>query len=193
MEWTIPIQNLDISKVKIAGPNRVQKPMAALSYTDNDLQFSSLSLLLPMLPVKAYDAESGRLSLSLHGSQTVLNKLSALQTLMINTTQSNYRGWFSGERDRSHDELVAGFQPLVSHGCIHLYCPQSTLGSFNEIQIYSGGAWTRGAISSGLFSAGKQVRVAIRLQGISFHQHHISRVWTGKSRVQHRILTIFTE
>jgi len=193
MEWTIPIQNLDISKVKITGPNRVQKPMAALSYTDNDLQFSSLSILLPSLAVKSYDTETGRLSLSLNGYQSILNKLNALQTLILNTTHSNHRSWISSERDRSYEDLVSGFQPLVSHGCIHLYCPQSTIGSFNEIQVYSGGAWSCGAISPGLFAAGKQVRVAIRIQGISFHQHHISRVWTGKSRVQHRILTIFSE
>lgn len=167
--------------------------MASLSYLDNGLQFSSLSVLLPTLAVKSYDTETGRLSLSLQGYQSVLNKLNALQTLMLNTTHSNYRSWFSGERDRAYEELVTGFQPLISHGCIHLYCPQSTFGSFNEIQIYSGGTWSRGSISSGLFTAGKQVRVAIRLQGISFHQHHISRAWTGKSRVQHRILTIFSD
>jgi hypothetical protein len=193
MEWTIPIQTLDISKMRVTGPNRIQKPMAAFSYKDGDIQLSSLSILLPTLSVKAYDTETGRLSLSLQGYQSVMNKLTAIQSLIISNSEANYRSWFAGERERSHDEIVSGFQPLISHGCIHLYCPQSTFGSFNEIQVYSGGIWSRGAISPGLFAAGKQVRVAIRLQGISFHQHHITRAWTGKSRIQHRILTIYSD
>ena len=55
MEWTIPIQTLDTSKVCISTLTKGQKPMAAFSYTDGELQFHSLSVLLPSLVVKSYD------------------------------------------------------------------------------------------------------------------------------------------
>ena len=193
MEWTIPVQTLDNSKVRISGLHRSQKPMAALSYTDGDLHIPALSILLPNLTVKSYDTETGRLALSLHGAQSILTKLSALQTLMLNTTYSNYRTWFNGERERSHEDITSSFQPLIHNSCLYLYCPLSTSGSFNEIQIYSGGQWSRGTIPSAILSSGKQVRIAVRLQGISFHQHPITKALTGKSRVQHRILAIYAD
>ena len=167
--------------------------MAALSYTDGELQFPSLSILLPPLVVKAYETETGRLSLSLSGAQLVTNKISALQNAMITNAHTNHRSWFPGEKERGHEELACMFQPLISHGALHLYCPLTTAGSFNEIQLYSGGAWSRGTISSAVFATGKQIRIAVRLQGLSFHQHHITRAWTGKSRVQHRILAVYTD
>lgn len=193
MEWVIPIQIFDTDNIEIIGPNKLQRPTAAISYKDNDLYFSSVSILLPHLVVKSYNAETGKLSLSLHGAQSILNKITALQNLMLNTTHTNHHSWFPGEREKTHEEIAAGFQPLVSNNSIHLYCPHNTVGSFNEIQIYSGGAWSQGTISPGFFSAGKQIRVAIRLQGLSFHQHHITKAWTGKSRIQHRILTIYSD
>jgi hypothetical protein len=193
MEWTIPIQTFDSSKVRISNVNKGQKPMAALSYCDGDISFHSLSILLPPLPIKSYDTETGRLALSLQGNMSVTTKLSMLQSIMLATAQSKYKTWFPGERDRSYEELSNLFQPLVSHGCIHLYCPLTTTASFNEINVYSGGSWTRGPISASLFTPGKNMRIAVRLQGISFHQHPMTKMWTGKSRVQHRILAIYTD
>ena len=192
MEWTIPIQTLDTSKVCISNLTKGQKPMAAFSYTDGELQFHSLSVLLPSLIVKSYDTETGKLALSLSGHQAVLNKLTDLQKIILDTTKANYRSWFSGESERSYHDIVSAFQHIVSNGAVHLYCPLVNTGSFNEIQVYSGGSWSRGC-SSNLFTPGKQLRIAVRFQGISFHQHHITKVWTGKSRVQHRILAMYSE
>jgi hypothetical protein len=193
MEWTIPVQTLDISKVRISSIHRSQKPMATLSYSDGDLQMPALSILLPTLTIKSYDAETGRLALSLQGTQGILAKLSALQTLMLNTTYTNYHTWFPAEREKSYEDISTSFQPIIHNGCLYLYCPLSTSGSFNEIQVYSGGAWSRGTFSSSLLSTGKQIRIAARIQGISFHQHPITKALTGKSRVQHRILAIYTD
>jgi len=193
MEWTIPVQTLDNSKVRISGLHKSQKPMAALSYVDGELQIPALSILLPSLTIKSYDAETGRLALSLQGTQGILTKLSALQNLMLNTTYSSYRTWFPGERERTYEDIASCFQPLIHNNCLYLYCPLSTSGSFNEIQIYSGGQWSRGTIPSAILGSGKQVRIAVRLQGISFHQHPITKALTGKSRVQHRILAIYSD
>jgi hypothetical protein len=193
MEWTIPMQVFDSTKVRISTIIKSHKPMASLSYVDGPVQFPALSLLLPPLTVKSYDTETGKLALSLQGSAALSAKLTALQSLLLQTTYSNYRSWFHGEKERTYDELVSYFQPLVSHGCLHLYCPITTPGSFNEIKLYSGGEWSNGTDASNLFRAGKQVRIAVRLQGISFHQHPVSKMWTGKSRVQHRILAIYAD
>ena len=192
MEWTIPIQTLDTSKVCISTMTKGQKPMAAFSYKDGELQFHSLSVLLPSLVVKSYDMETGKLALSLSGHQAVLNKLTELQKIILDTTKANYRSWFAGESERSYHDIVSAFQHLVSNGAVHLYCPLVNTGSFNEIQVYSAGAWSRGC-SSSLFTPGKQLRIAVRFQGISFHQHPITRAWTGKSRVQHRILAMYAD
>jgi hypothetical protein len=167
--------------------------MSAISYIDGELTLSSLSILLPHLPIKSYEPESGKLSLSLQGHQSISTKLLALQTLMLNSTQSNYSAWFPGERERSQEDLSSMFQPLVSHGSLHLYCPISNTNSFNDIHVYSGqGGWSRGT-SLSTFVVGKSVRLAVRLQGISFHQHPITKTWTGKSRVQHRILSMYID
>jgi hypothetical protein len=193
MEWTIPLQSFDTSKVRISGLHKSQKPMANLSYADGELQLPALSILLPSLPIKSYDVETGRLALSLHGSQSFLTKLSALQTFILNTAYTNYRTWFPGERDKTYEDISTSFQPLIHNSCLYLYCPLSTSGSFNEIQVYSGGTWTRGTVASGILTGGKQIRIAVRLQGLSFHQHPITKALTGKSRVQHRILAIYAD
>ena len=191
MEWTIPMQTFASSHVEILPPNKSQKPMASLTYSDEHITLPTLSILLPFLPIKSYDAETGKLSLSVTGYPQILAKLQAFQVKMLQAIHTNYSTWFSGERQRSIDETNASFQPLINNGCIHLYCPLVTVGSFNEISIYSGGSWSRGLIPTGLFTVGKQIRLAIRLQGISFHQHPVSRKLTGRSRVQHRILAIY--
>jgi hypothetical protein len=193
MEWAIPIQSFDIKKVCISNISRGNKPMATLSYLDGEITFPYLSILLPPLPIKSYDAESGRLSISLHGSPGLAAKLTALQNHILQTTFENFSSWFPAERKRTYDEIVNYFQPLISHGCIHLYCPASTPGIFNDIQVYSKGVWTKGSISSDTFSAGKSMRIAVRFQGISLHQHLILKKLTGKSRVQHRIIAIYAD
>lgn len=193
MEWTIPIHTFDPAKARVGAITKSQKPMAPLSYVDGALRFSTLSILLPHLTIKSYEADTGRLALSLQGLPSISTKLTALQNAMVHAAASNHRGWFPTERERTYEELSNSFQPLVSHGCIHLYCPLSGAGSFNEIQVYSGGEWSRSGVSASMFAVGKQVRVAVRLQGISFHQHPVTKMWTGKSRVQHRVLAAFMD
>ena len=139
MEWTIPTQNLDVSKVRISSVTKSYKSMAALSYIDGELVFPSLSILLPHLMVKSYDVESGKLVLSLSGLTGLSNKITALQTLILQTTYANYRSWFSGEKERTYNELITLFQPLISHGAIYLYCPLSNIAPYNDIRVFSGG------------------------------------------------------
>jgi len=165
--------------------------MASLSYKDESVSLTCLSILLPPLPIKSYDTDTGKLALSLSGYPQLLAKLQAFQVKMLQTIYANYTSWFPLEQPRDIDETNNSFQPLIMNNCIHLYCPLVTVGSFNEIGIFSDSAWSKGTIQPNLLAAGKQVRIGLRLQGISFHQHPLTRKLTGRSRVQHRILVIY--
>lgn len=191
MEWTVPAQTFATANIQIGAPNKSQKPVATLGYAEEGVRLPCFSVLLPSLPIKSYESETGKLVLSLLGHPQILAKFIALQTRILQTIHSNYAVWFPGERQRSLDELSASFQPLIQNNCIHLYCPLMTVGSFNEISIYSGGAWSKGVIPAAVLTPGKSIRAAIRLQSISFHQHPITKALTGRFRIQHRILSLF--
>jgi len=171
--------------------------MAPISYhsAEVDATFMSLSLLLPVLPVRSYDPATSRLQISLEPAAATATayKLQALQTTLLKRILSQQSGWFSPDRTRTAEELRAGFQPMIENGCLTLYCPSATAGATNDVQVYSGGNWTRGISSSAMLAPGKQIRLAIRIQGVSFHQHPVSGAWTGKFRLQHRILAIMLE
>ena len=191
MEWTIPIQSFETGKILVGAPSRGSKLISPIAYSDGDAAFTSVAILLPQLPIKSYDAASGRLLISLQGTG-VAAKLQAFQDMLINSVYANQRGWFPGEKASEKDDIRQGFQPFVEHSILHLYCPSSAAGVSNEIHNYVDKKWSRGVISPSIFAPGKMVRLAIKIQGISFHQHPLSRAWTGKFRLQHRILAIMT-
>lgn len=191
MEWTVPAQTFVASQVHVGAPSKHIKPIATLSYKDDMVSMPCFSLLLPPLPVKSYDSDTGKLALSLTGYPTILAKLIALQARILQTIATNYTTWFPTEDERSLEETTAAFQPLIQNNAIHLYCPLVTTGSFNEIGVYSGTTWARGVIPTGMLVPGKSVRAAVRLQSVSFHQHPVSKALTGRFRIQHRILALF--
>ena len=191
MEWTIPAQTFVTGNVQIGPPTKSQKPVIMLGYKDETASFPAFSTLLPPLPIKSYDSETGKLVLSLTSNPALLTKLIALQTRILQTIQSNYTTWFPSERQRTIEETMASFQPLIQQNSIHLYCPLITLGSFNEISVWSGSSWSKGVIPANILVPGKLVRAAVRLQSISFHQHPVSKALTGRFRIQHRILALF--
>jgi hypothetical protein len=192
MEWTIPIQTLEMTKVRLGAVSKTAKPMAPFSYVDDDIRFPSLSVLLPYLPLKSYDADTGKMVLSVENNTSVYSKLLAMQTTILQAAFANHSTWFPEQKIRTLEEFTSNFQPLIYHGCINLYCPMTSAGTYNEIFIYSE---KKNPCDTGIlttFPKGKQIRLAVRLQGISFHQHPMTKKWTGKSRIQHRILGIIT-
>ena len=191
MELTVPAQTFVCANAHISAPCKYQKPMASLSSKDENVTLPSLSILLPSLPIKAYEVETGKLSLSLAGHPAILAKFQAFQVKILQAIYANYSTWFPSEQARNIDETNKSFQPLIYNNCIHLYCPLVTVGSFNEINIFSGTSWTKGVIPQSLFTPGKSIRIGVRLQGVSFHQHPLTKMLTGRSRVQHRILAIY--
>ena len=215
MELTIPLQIFETGKVRLGMPYRSSKLMAPLAYSDSDLQFHSISLLLPLLTVKSYDPVTGRLAVSFQGAAAAATKLQSLQDMLLSAVYNQQRSWFPGEGGKSIEELRAGFQPMLEHGVLYLYCPAATQSTHIDIKVYKGGGastsdtgaggtaaggtaaggtaagWLTGSLSSSVLSPGTPVRLALKLQGISFHQHPITGMWTGKFRIQHRILAIF--
>jgi hypothetical protein len=191
MEWTIPLQNLDITNINISKPTQGSKLISSINYCDGSVTFNSLCILLPNLLVKSYDTSSGRLQISIQ-NPGFMAKLQAFQEMLIQSVYTNQQAWFPGVRNSQKEDIRHGFQPFVEHGSIHLYYPSSTSGISNEIYTYAGKNWIRKAISPEMFTAGKVIRLVIKIQGLSFHQHSITGAWTGKFRLQHRICALMT-
>lgn len=180
MEWCIPVQSLDTHKV---GFGSLQKHTLPFHYTDGPLQFQHLTLMLPIATVKSYDSTTGRLSVSLHGSTGATAKLHSLQDAILLYISSHQNTLFSGA-GRGLDELRTGFQSILHNNTLQLYCPLEG----NDVQMYRQGGWT--PLQAHMLREGQQLRIALRIQGVSFHMNPVSGSFTGKFRLQHRILSM---
>jgi hypothetical protein len=192
MEWVVPIQTFEPPRVRIGQITSSPKRLVPISYADGEIAFNGISVLLPALPVKSYDAASGRLTLSLSGQAATAAKLQTLQDSMLVAVRNMQAAWFPGEKIRGLEEIRSGFQPLIEGGALHLYCPciQSSVVA-NDISIYDGDAgWAHTKPTAKLFAVGKMLRLAIKLHSLSFHQHTGNNMWTGRFRFQHRLLAV---
>ncbi len=201
MEWTIPIQNFNPKNVQIGPFHRNSKNLLSVAYKEDEFSFFSLCLLLPTLNVKSYDMATGRLVLSLAGNTATQSKLQQFQELLFQAIQHQASTWFPSSpshvapAERDIQEIRAGFQPFLEGSILHLYCPVHHIPPSSEIHFYSKGVWSRG-IPAGLadpFPVGAPIRLAVRIFGISFHLHPVTGMWTGRFRLQHRIVAIYTD
>ena len=174
------------------------KPLAPLHYMDGETHFPSLSLLLPGLIVKVYEPNTGKLILSLKDSASSTNKLQALQASLLSYVHTNQTAWFNqGRRDLA--ELQQLFQPMVEGDMLHLYCPVSVQdkksGGVDSIVVYrlekGGPVIGSQGVRPTFLQPGDSVRVCLRIQGISFHNHPIHGEWTGRFRLQHKIIALY--
>lgn len=188
MEWTIPLQKLEVEKVNVGAIRYGEKPMAPLAYFDGPIHMPSMNILLPPLQVREYDAITGRLKLSLSDAPNTASKLSALQDTLLGLVFLQQQHWFPGSH-RSADELRSLFQPFVESQCLHLYCPSNLKGT-SGISFWKKNVWNHG-VDAESFSRGDILRIAFRIQGISFQQNIKQDIWTGRFRLQHKILYIF--
>ncbi len=182
------MQTFEVGKVRIGNVSTGPKKMVPFAYVDGELRFPSLSILLPNATVKSYDVATGRLILTLPHGSVYQAKLRTFQETILHAVLTQQKAWFPGERAKALEDIRAGFQPLIEGDTIHVYCP-STAAGIHDIQVYSKGAWTQGVRASSL-QPGSTVRLAIRIQGLSFHQHLGTSTWSGKFRLQHRVLSI---
>ena len=188
MEWTIPLQKLEVDKLQVGGIRYGDKPMAPLAYHDGPIHMPSMNILLPPLYVKEYDATTGKLRLSLSETAATAVKLSALQDTLLQLVYQKQQSWFPGSR-RTAEELRSLFQPFVEGQSLHLYCPSLMRGG-SGISFWKNNEWKHG-VEDTTISKGDVLRVAFRIQGISFQQNVKQDIWTGRFRLQHKILFLF--
>lgn len=192
MEWTIPLQKLEVGKVNVGAFLNGIKPLVPLAYVDGQIQFPALNILLPPLLVKAYDPQTGKLDVSLKESPLAYQKLLALQKTLFQLVLNQQTNWF-GTQSRNQDDLTTLFQPMIENDTLHLYCPvtvQDKKTGAESILVYSQHTISKG-VRPGHIQPGNTIRVAFRLQGISFHTSPVNGQWSGKFRFQHKILGIY--
>ena len=188
MEWAVPLQKIDVNKINVGQIRYGEKPLAPLAYYDGPIRLPSVNILLPALLVKDYDPQTGRLKLAIQDKSDVLHILSSIQETLLKIVFQKQTEWFPGSRKTS-EELHVFFQPFVENSIINLYCPSSCTGNIS-IPIWKNGNWLRG-VSPGMFIKGDTIRVGLRIQGISFQQNLEADLWTGRFRLQHKILQVF--
>lgn len=190
MEWSIPIQKLEVSKIKTGILQKSLKPLTPLSYVDGPFHLQHLNILLPPLPIKEYDAQTGKLVLNLQDSQQTYQKLSALQDTLLQAVFQNQRQWFP-ESSRSKEQIQTFFQPFLENMNLHLYCPVQSQEKKHFLHVWKQGSWSVLSGPGVCIEKGDTIRVALRLQGISYQMNQASGAWTGRFRVQHRIFSIY--
>ena len=83
MEWSIPLQKLEVGKVQIGEIQHREKPLVPLAYFDGQNNFLNLNIFLPKLKVQEFDTKSGKLILSLNHLNWCEAKLNALQSTIL--------------------------------------------------------------------------------------------------------------
>jgi hypothetical protein len=189
MEWTIPIQKLEVSKIQVGTLQKLVKPLSPLSYSDGPIVFQNVNLLLPSLLIKDYDTQTGKLVLSLAESTGTSAKLLALQSSLLNSVYTSQRQWFP-ESNRTKEQIQSSFQSFVENSLLYLYCPVQIQEKRNMIYVWKDNAWNK-LTGPGFLQKGDSIRVALRLQGISFQMNASTGIWTGRFRVQHKISCIY--
>ncbi len=189
MEWTIPIQKLELAKILPGSLQTSLKPMTPLEYRDGPFVFRHLNILLPPLIIKEYDSTSGKLSLHLPDQTPIHNKLMALQETLLQLVYQHQKTWFP-DSNRSKDMISNSFQPFVESNSLQLYCPLQSQDKKYFFYLWKDNAWHR-LSEPGLLQKGDTIRVGLRLQGISYQTHTGTGTWTGRFRVQHRIMCMY--
>jgi hypothetical protein len=191
MEWQLPIQKVEIGNINIGSPwarlshgDGAQKPMAPLSYFGTQFRLPFVSLVFPPLPVIEYNSVTGKLVLDMFESSLASIKLNTLQDTIVNAIAYHQAGWFKSEF--SKEEIVRGFQPIIQDNHLHLHCPSSS-EHMRSIPIFKDGVWKK--FSADDLKLGTRIRVAVKIHGISFlNRNDGDMKWSGKCRLQHRIL-----
>lgn len=194
-EWCVPLQKLETSKVVVGNimtrMNREKKPIAPIGYTDTNIKMPVLTLLLPHGSVDTYNPISGRLDLLADQSWFYM-KIQALQTTLLTSVFANQQQWFGGNVF-SQEEINRLFQPILNGNALQLYCPSTPQEKRKGgIRIWKDGVWDDG-VEPGLFTRGQRIRVVLQIQGISLQVGVSDGNWTGRSRLQHRILGILIQ
>jgi hypothetical protein len=197
MEWCVPLQKLELNKISVGSlitrVNREKKPMVPLSYVDGQVTMPVLTILLPHLIIDSYNPANGRLELAMM-TNWIASKLTAIQTSLLEVICASQVAWF-GTSKFSREEVYRLFQPMVEGNKLHLYCPstlQEKRKGMNGIRIWRDGMWVED-VQPGVLTRGQIVRVTLQIQGMSLQMGINDTSWTGRARLQHRILGILVQ
>ena len=119
MEWSIPLQKLEVGKVQIGEIQHNEKSLVPLAYFDGQNSFSNLNIFLPKLKVEEFDETSGKLIISLTNSKICDAKLNALQSTLLGAVFIQQHVWFP-EIFYTHESLNNLFKPIVDNGLLNL-------------------------------------------------------------------------
>jgi len=199
MEWQLPIQKVEIGNINIGSPwssrGLAQKPMAPLSYFGAQFRLPFLSILFPPLCVVEYVPATGKLVLDMSETSLASIKLNTLQDTLINAIMYHQMAWF--KTDLVVEEVRQGFQPIIQDNKLILHCPYTDMSQvnagkvlFKNVPIYKGG-W--GEFKPEDLATGTRVRVAVKIHGISFLNRNESSEWSGRCRLQHKVLGVIVQ
>jgi len=186
MEWAIPLQKLEVGKIQIGEILHNDKYIVPLAYFDGQNNFPNLNILLPLLEVSEFDTKSGKLTLMLNEEPHYSTKLNALENTLLSAVFIQQKHWFPGST-YEYSFLESMYKPIVNNNLLHLYYP---IHFNSDVKIYKDNVWVKEFIP-GMFQPGTKTRIMFRIQGLSFHKNSFTNTWTGKFRLQHRILAIF--
>jgi hypothetical protein len=196
MEWTIPIQKLQLEYINIGHQwtqttrrEYMQKPMAPLSYFGPQFRLPSLSILFPPLRVIEHSSATGKVVLDMNDFSLPSIKLSAFQDTLINSIIYHQSAWFNTKYTK--DDIKSGFIPIFQDNKLILYCPVQQVPKGN-IRVYKNGSWNN--IAHDDLQPGAKVRISVKIHGISFlNKSPTDMEWSGKCRLQHRITGILIQ
>lgn len=167
MEWQLPIQKMEISNIQIGSPwmhgEKIEKPIAPLSYFSPQFRMPVLSLLFPPLPIVDYSPQSGRLVLDIAETNLACIKLNTLQETLIAALAFHQAAWF--KTSYTVQQIRAGFQLLLNGTHLHFHCFRDA----TDLQV------------------GSRIRLAVKFHGLSFLMNS-SGGWGGQCRLQHRVV-----
>ena len=181
MEWQLPLQKVEIGNINIgspwghnlspsnAGGERIQKPMAPLSYFGTQFRLPFVSLIFPPLPVVEYNSTTGKLSLDMFETNLASIKLNTLQDTIINAIFYHQASWFRTEFTK--EEISRGFQQIIHNNHLHLHCPcfprgEASTGQMPRAEV-AGPCFPRGEASTGQMPRGEASEGLVDAAGVN--------------------------
>jgi len=101
-----------------------------------------------------------------------------LQETLLNAVYINQKTWFP-DSNRTREQIQRSFQAFVENSSLYLYCPLQVQEKRNTIIIWKDEEWKKLTMAR-LLQKGDCIRVALRLQGISYQMNQTTGLWTGK-------------
>lgn len=200
----------------------LQKPMAPLSYFGTHFRLPFISLLFPALPVLEYSPSNGRLVLDMSETSLASIKLSTFQDTLVNAIVYHQYAWFKSDFTKediragfqpmfqdNHLILHCPSAPFAGEGLQEK--GQGQRQRPTGVPLFKDGVW-RLASGKEDFTVGSRIRVSVKIHGISFlnrvdsSRNHTNLLadtstggtigtvqWSGRCRLQHRILGIIAQ